>query len=120
MTEGGATIGGVLTASNGLTITSGGLSVAAGGVTIVSSGANTLSTFATGSSAITAASTVAAGYTSSVLSVSSAMAGAVSFFLIKVFAKYLFPVVRLAVFLSVRGAGCFMCYAGNCKQFRQI
>jgi hypothetical protein len=84
VTAGGATIGGIVTLSNGLVITAGGLSVAAGGATIASSGTNTLSTTATGAPALTVSAQTTSGFTSSVLSVSTGMAADALYYLIKV------------------------------------
>ena len=125
VTLGGATIGGGLTSSSGLTITAGGLLVAAGGVTVSSSvGTNTLSTSATGSPAIMAASTASTGYTSSVLSVSAAMSGAATFYLIKVWgwlaiccdlydlATALTPVLVISCFRGRRAMRTGLAFAG--------
>ena len=87
---GGATISGIVTALTGLTITTGGLLISAGGATVLSSGSNSFSTSAIATPAVIAASSVSSGYTGSVLSVSSQMTGSDAFFLVKVRLNVLF------------------------------
>ena len=110
--SGGATVGGILTASNGLTVAAGGLSVTAGGAAISSAGTSTVLTSGTGFPALTVKATSALGYSNSVLAISSEMAGAATFFLIKVsgldyYVHYLSSVICLlycAISCSIVGS----------------